>query len=318
MATQTINFVSPGDQAIGTPTPALNATASSGLPVAIASTTPSVCTVSGTALTLVGGGSCSLTATQGGNATYAPAPPVVQTFAVTGGVIADAVFSTGFAAGNRTVEGGELGGFSGSNLDGFNCNGDPAWCGGGGDTVPGVAAAASYFFYYYQTPAPATDLYMGIYVLAPGVTGGLNPNGDTSGVPINGQTSIRFKIGQNPEWFGTATNKFAVNLELGKRYVAGGNTCRLQLRAIVTPTAAAATEYTVPFTAFSVVQDCGQGLTVAQALAASPVSQVTFQAGAGGPALSAGGQTTGANLSAPVNGFYPTTLVLVGGISFEP
>jgi hypothetical protein len=48
------------------------------------------------------------------------------------------------------------------------------------------------------------------------------------------------------------------------------------------------------------------------------VSQVTFQAGAGGAALSAGGQTTGANLSAPAGGVYPTTLVLVGGIGFEP
>jgi hypothetical protein len=322
MATQTINFASPGNQTIGQPTPALNATASSGLPVTINSTTPGVCTVSGTALTLVAAGSCSLVATQTGDANFAPAPAVTQTFSVAGsgggGGVSDVVFSSGFAAGNRTVEGGEFGGFSGSNLDGFNCTGGPAWCGGGGDTVPAVPAADSFFFYYYQTPSPATDLYMGIYVLAPGVTGGLNPSGDTAGVQINGQTSIRFKVGQNAEWFGTATNKFAVNLELGKRYVAGGNTCRLQLRAIVTPTASAATQYTVPFSAFSVVQDCGQGLTVAQALAASPISQVSFQAGAGGPALSAGGQTTGANLSVPVGGVYPTTLVLVGGISFEP
>ena len=86
----------------------------------------------------------------------------------------------------------------------------------------------------------------------------------------------------------------------------------------MTPTAAAATEYTVPFSAFSVVQDCGQGLTVAQALAASPISQVTFQAGAGGAAQSAGGQTTGANLTVATGGLYPTTLVVVGGITFEP
>ena len=35
---------------------------------------------------------------------------------------------------------------------------------------------------------------------------------------INGQSSIKFKLGQNAEWFGTATNKFAVDLTLGKRY----------------------------------------------------------------------------------------------------
>ena len=45
-ATQTITFASPGNQILGTPPFALNATASSGLPVTITSTTASVCTVS--------------------------------------------------------------------------------------------------------------------------------------------------------------------------------------------------------------------------------------------------------------------------------
>ncbi|GAB4035809.1 MAG: hypothetical protein Fur0014_01850 [Rubrivivax sp.] len=57
-------------------------------------------------------------------------------------------FSSGFASRSRTVEGGEVGGFGGSNLDGYGCNGDPVNCGGGGDFVPNLAAADSYFFYY--------------------------------------------------------------------------------------------------------------------------------------------------------------------------
>ena len=64
---------------------------------------------------------------------------------------------------------------------------------------------------------------------------------DTPGVQINGQTALKFKLGQNAEWFGTATNKFAVDLTLGKRYPPNGNTCRLQLRKVITPTAAAVT-----------------------------------------------------------------------------
>ena len=36
-----------------------------------------------------------------------------------------------------------------------------------------------------------------------------------------------------------------------------------------------------------------------------------------GIALSAGGQTSGANLSVAVGGVYPTTLVVAGGITFE-
>ncbi len=227
-------------------------------------------------------------------------------------------FSSGLAGGNRTIEGGEFGGFSGSNQDGFACSGDPAWCGGGGDVTPAVAAADSFFFYYYQTPTPATDLYMGIFLLAPGITGGLSSTADNTGVQINGQTTMKFKLGQNAEWFGTSTNKFAVDLTLGKRYVVGGNTCRVQLRTIVTPTAAAATAYTVALSAFSVVQDCAQGgLTVASALAASPISQVSFQGVGGGIALTAGGQTSGANLSVAAGGVYPTTLVVAGGIAFE-
>ncbi len=236
-----------------------------------------------------------------------------------GGSATTLTFSSGFAAANRTVEGGEFGGFSGSNQDGYQCNGQPASCGSGGDITPGVAAADSFFFYYHQTPTPAADLYMGIYVLAPGLTGGLSATGDSPGVQINGQTSIRFKLGQNAEWFSTTTKNFAVDLTLGKRYVVGGNTCRVQLRKIVTPTASAATAYTVALSGFSVVQDCAQGgLTLASALAGSPISQVSFQGAGGGIPLSAGGLQSGANLSVAAGGVYPTTLVLVGGVSFAP
>jgi hypothetical protein len=49
------------------------ATASSGLPVAYASTTPGVCTVSGTTVTMVGEGTCTLTASQPGNALWVAA-----------------------------------------------------------------------------------------------------------------------------------------------------------------------------------------------------------------------------------------------------
>jgi hypothetical protein len=237
-----------------------------------------------------------------------------------GGGAGPLVFSTGFAAGNRTVEGGEFGGFSGSNLDGFACNGDPANCGGGGDFTPAQPAANSYFFYYHQTPTPASDLYMGVYVQAPGVTGGLSGTADTAGVQVGGQTQLKFKLGQNAEWFGSATNNFMIVVDLGRRFTVGANTaCRLQLRRVVTPTAAAASDYAIPLSSFALVQDCGGAATsVAQALAQSPISQIAFQGVGGGIALSDGTRTSGANLSvANGNGAYPTTVVLVGGITIE-
>ena len=80
--TQTITFASPGNQTLGVATPALVASASSGLAVTIASSTPAVCTVSGTSLTLVAAGTCTLSASQAGNASFSAAAPVVRTFSV--------------------------------------------------------------------------------------------------------------------------------------------------------------------------------------------------------------------------------------------
>lgn len=82
LITQTISFTSPGNQTLGSPPLALSATSSAGLAVALASTTPAVCSVSGSTLTLLALGSCSLSASQAGNGVYAGATPVAQAFAV--------------------------------------------------------------------------------------------------------------------------------------------------------------------------------------------------------------------------------------------
>lgn len=78
---QTIAFASPGAQPPGT-TFASGATASSGLPVALTSLTPGICTVSGLSITTVATGSCTIEANQGGDSTYGAAAPVSQTFSV--------------------------------------------------------------------------------------------------------------------------------------------------------------------------------------------------------------------------------------------
>jgi hypothetical protein len=82
LTAQTISFVNPGDQTLGTAPPLLSATATSGLPVAVNSTTQGVCTVSGNSLTLVAVGTCSLVANQVGNATFSAATPVFRNFNV--------------------------------------------------------------------------------------------------------------------------------------------------------------------------------------------------------------------------------------------
>jgi hypothetical protein len=320
IATQTITFAGPGNQVIGTPPPALVASASSGLPVTIASTTPSVCTVSGTTLTLVAAGTCTLTASQAGNATFGAASPVTRSLSVTGGGGAPTplVFSSGFAAGNLTVEGGAYFSYNGSNLDGFACNGDPANCGSGS----GGSGDTSFYFSYYQTATPATALYNGISVLAPGVTA-ISATADTAGVQVNGQTTVNFTFNNNPEWQSSGTNNFGVILTLGKFYDldagAAVQACNIKLLAVVAPlNNGAATPYVLPLSSFQIIQACNTGIsTVSAALASSPVSEVAFQAAGGTAALPpVGGQTTGANLSVANNGVYPTTLALTGSIIF--
>ncbi len=82
-AAQTISFGAIGNAVLGTAPFNVTATASSGLTVTFVSTTRPVCTVSGNSVTIVAGGTCSITASQPGNSNYGPATPVVQPFLVT-------------------------------------------------------------------------------------------------------------------------------------------------------------------------------------------------------------------------------------------
>ena len=82
LAGQTISFGAIPEQILGTIPSALTAAASSGLAVTFTSMTGSVCAVNGTLLTLLTVGTCTVQAAQTGNATYAPAPNVSQSFAV--------------------------------------------------------------------------------------------------------------------------------------------------------------------------------------------------------------------------------------------
>ena len=84
-ATQTISFGALVNQPFGTLPFLVSAAASSGLPVSFASTTPIVCAVSGATVMLLSAGTCTIQATQAGNATYIPAAPVSQSFQVTQG-----------------------------------------------------------------------------------------------------------------------------------------------------------------------------------------------------------------------------------------
>ncbi|BDA58707.1 putative Ig domain-containing protein [Shewanella xiamenensis] len=80
---QTITFNNPGAQTFGT-TPTLTASSSAGggYVVTFTSSTPGVCTVSGTTLTFVTAGTCTINANQAGDAAYLAASQVSQSFVV--------------------------------------------------------------------------------------------------------------------------------------------------------------------------------------------------------------------------------------------
>jgi hypothetical protein len=81
---QAITFAALGNVTLGVAPFAITATASSGLPVSFTSTTASVCTVSGSTVTIVAVGTCSIAASQAGNADFTAANPVSQSFSVLG------------------------------------------------------------------------------------------------------------------------------------------------------------------------------------------------------------------------------------------
>jgi hypothetical protein len=82
LVNQAIAFTPPPNVTVTTLPFSLSATSDSGLAVSFSSNTPGVCTVSGSTVTVVAGGGCSITASQAGNAAYAAAAPVTVTFTV--------------------------------------------------------------------------------------------------------------------------------------------------------------------------------------------------------------------------------------------
>jgi len=82
-STQTITFPTIPTTPVSAGTVTVSATASSGLPVSFESTTTTVCTVSGSTVTLVAGGTCRIEAMQAGNADYSAATAVTNSFTIT-------------------------------------------------------------------------------------------------------------------------------------------------------------------------------------------------------------------------------------------
>ncbi|HEY0174093.1 MAG TPA: Ig-like domain repeat protein [Pyrinomonadaceae bacterium] len=107
--TQTINFAPLGDKVYGDADFQVSAAATSGLAVSFAASGD--CAVTGDTVHITGAGSCTITASQAGDATHEAAPDVAQTFDITKAVtttavtVADATFDGSPHGGTAAVTG---------------------------------------------------------------------------------------------------------------------------------------------------------------------------------------------------------------------
>ena len=84
---QTISFDSLPNQVYGSTSFIVAATSSAQIPVSFSSTTPAVCSVSNTAVSILKVGTCTIAAEQDGDPDYAPAEVITQSFTVTPAVL---------------------------------------------------------------------------------------------------------------------------------------------------------------------------------------------------------------------------------------
>ncbi|MGW8392630.1 hypothetical protein [Pseudoduganella sp. HUAS MS19] len=312
---QTITFESPGFQAFTAQPAPLAATADSGLQVTFASTTPAVCTVSGTTLTLVSKGQCGLTATQEGDTNHAAALPQVVSFTVGDAPPPVLTFLSGYASSSATLEGGSISTFAGSNIDGWWCS-DANWC------AANASADGSTFSFHYRIQTkdpnhPNNDGWIGGYagfgILAPGV-GSISTTGNTTaGIQVDKQTTLKFNLGQNSEWFSASAKDIKVSLVLGHfaHKVSDNNkACNVTLNSVFTPKGAAVQKYELQLASFTAISEtCGlSGLNPATELSSYPIVSVSFEAAQTNTSVQS------ATASSPT---YPTEITLNGAITVQ-
>ena len=139
-ADQTITFAPIPGQTWGDPDFTVAPTASSGLEVTIAAGASDQCTVSGNTVHLAGAGSCTITASQGGDVNHTPAPDVAETFAIakadqsiTFGTISDHTFGDADFTIGATADSGLAVTFSVSPSGTCSVSGTTLHIAGGGD-----------------------------------------------------------------------------------------------------------------------------------------------------------------------------------------
>jgi hypothetical protein len=240
---------------------ALTATAESGLPVTFSTTTPDVCSITGTTLQLNGKGSCAVVATQGGDDTYSP--QTTQRFiAVDPLIVADGFTPGTGGRGSSNSMSTKQGGGVTANPWGSPLGAGWEWCDGnaGGDwCYRTVSADGSSMTSALDIPdskySPGGWQYSfnRIDIFAPGLTG-FNGSGDTTGgLQVTTEKALVFTLGVNKTLY-TSGKPIVVHLDLGK---SNGSGCNVRLSAHLWPAAAGSVSYSIPLGDFAVTDACG-------------------------------------------------------------
>lgn len=258
-ATQTISFNPASTGNVGTPI-TLSATASSGLSVSFSTSTSSVCTVSGTTLTLLSTGTCTVNADQAGNGAYAAASQVSKQITVSPASI---ILATGFNSNGTTTNGGIwANGASWGNFSPSSANTGLSGFGGGGWEQNPPVTTGGYVYFGEYTPGQITDGYLDLYFTIP------------TPVTINGQSSIKIPLAISAKWATQASNK-TISVIITNAWDSANN-CNNAVKATLSNVTSTLTDYVIPLSQFTAVpvNTCTQ--TAAQTLAA-PIASIHVQ-----------------------------------------
>jgi len=307
-------FLNPGRQPLdSTPLQLSAMSIIAGKPVTYESSTPNVCTVSGNTLTKLANGICTVTAMQAGDDIYASAK-AVRNIPIGDAAVPPLTFLSGYKDGSTTNESGKVDLGAGASDNGWWCNGKCT------TTVAENGSSLAFSFDYPLDTPNSVQAYYGITLYGPGMSAVPKTIFVLNGIQVEAQSVLKLNFAQNPEWFSTGQNKVNVTMTTGYYVPMPDGTddkgnpktkdCNVQLKAVVTPTAAAATDYSIDLkNGFTVSNACGlTGLDTWSVLQTSVIASIKLEA-----------DTTNLSVSTPgaPKPTYETKLTLNGPITFQ-
>lgn len=297
-ASQTISFNPATTGTVGIPI-TLSATATSGLAVSFTTSTPSVCTVSASTLTLLSTGTCTVKADQNGNDAYAAATQVskqIEVSAPTAITFASAYSAAdadtvNYSRAGRSVEGGAFNWYQAPTA--------PDWSAFWYNGVSPITDPNPNFAFVLGLPQNTATPFIGAFVNAP----------NDGSITLNGQTKLQLSVWGNPELTSRGVPTFSVFVQLKQSY--SGCYVEVAHPTAITPSTNGAQTYELPLADFTIKNNCdGSGVTTAAQALAQPIGSVHVQVLKENMQFAAAGDT-----SNPVR--FPNA-INVGPISFRP